>query len=419
MSAGTIVLAAAAVIGGISFRDRTDLHLSSFNLITPGRSLVASNSSDAPDVSAADFFEQISDLLKRDYVDPISDDNKLTAGAIRGMVNSLENPDCLFMDATQFKVFTNARAGKYEGIGVDLALEIPAKAAKTAPGATAPLSSDAPIGTRIPALVVAAVVPGGPADKAGVKPGDSVESVDNHWVLNPYALQALKDLQGQYDAEKDAGKKQALMDKLIEVRKDLRKKLESSLMPLKARDRLVQGTSGSVRVVWNREGALKATNIAKAPSSEVAASKDPDGSIALHFMPGASSKLKELLPQGPVVLDLRNNAFGDFDEMRRCLAELAPAGNYGQIDNLKDKPAHKVSIENGSSPRQVTIIADNSTRGVAEMFALALQEKGLAKVNGEMSDNRNLIETVPLPDGSGYTLVVGKYSATPAQGSGA
>ena len=37
-------------------------------------------------------------------------------------------------------------------------------------------------------------VPGGPADRAGVKPGDIVQSVDEHWVINgelpPWALRS-------------------------------------------------------------------------------------------------------------------------------------------------------------------------------------------------------------------------------------
>ena len=36
----------------------------------------------------------------------------------------------------------------------------------------------------IPRLEVVTVVPGGPADRAQVKPGDIVNSVDGHWVVN-------------------------------------------------------------------------------------------------------------------------------------------------------------------------------------------------------------------------------------------
>jgi len=411
ISTAAIVCCAGAVLAGISYRDKADLHLSAFNSLSGSRHiLLASRGDETPDVSAADFFAQISELLKREYVDPINDDNKLATCAIRGMIASLEDPDCLFMDPKQYQVYANQRAGKYEGIGVDVTLEIPAKAAKTAPGAPQPLSSESPIGTRIPALVVAAVVPGGPADRAGIKPGDTVDSIDGHWVLNPYTLQRLKDASDRVKADTNPQQKASDTEKLKEIRKDIRKKIESSYMPLRARDRLISGTSGNLHVVWNRAGTMVDTTIAKAPSQEEAVSQEPNGAIALHFYPGAAAKLKSALPNGAVTLDLRNNAVGDYDEMRRCLADLAPAGTYGEIVNEKNKSTRSLAIQSGSRAHAVTIIADRSTRGVAEMFAKGLEAKGIAKVTGSpMSSNERLIETVKLPDGSGYTVVTGEY----------
>jgi len=48
-----------------------------------------------------------------------------------------------------------------------------------------------------------------------------------------------------------------------------------------------------------------------------------------------------------------------------------------------------------------------------EVFALALSSKGRAKLSGAaMAGDRSISEVVALPDGGGYTLVKGRYSAT-------
>src|SRR5579862_8136087 len=123
--------------------------------------LVASNTN-SPDLSETKFFEDIMQLLKKKYVDPIDDDTKLADGAVRGMIASLGDPNSLYMDPDQFRVYSNVRLGRYEGIGADLVLVSDQPHADT---------SVVDSGGSLPKLVVAAVVPGGPADKVGLKPG--------------------------------------------------------------------------------------------------------------------------------------------------------------------------------------------------------------------------------------------------------
>src|SRR5688500_2716743 len=118
-------------------------------------------------------------LLKDEYVDPIEDDTKLALGAIRGMVSSLCDLHSRFMDKEAFAVFKKNLNGDYEGIGAEFALKAlspttkPMKpGARPNPGTQAtepPLTMEPGRDARsIPVLEVTAVVPGGPADKAGI-----------------------------------------------------------------------------------------------------------------------------------------------------------------------------------------------------------------------------------------------------------
>jgi len=433
LTAGAVVLSCAAVLAGTLSRNRADLHLSSpFNFFASTHSLVASTANTAPGAGPGDYYEFVSELLKRDYVDPVTDERKLSTGAVKGMVNFLEDADSRFMSPEEFKVFAEASSGKFEGVGVELGYEnpsnkelrdalppalLPFSQAKASDSSTN-LDSDGNLDTgHLPAVVIEAVIPGSPADKAGLKAGDSLKSVDGMWVMNPYEINNLAVISLAVKKEQDAHKSQpptqALTDltrEYLDIRRDLRKKLKNSLTPAKAMDRLTMGTSGDVTATWTRGQTLVTTRLAKSITPEEEVSKEPNGAIAVHFQPGVSSKLKSILNTGPVTLDLRENKFGDPAELKPCLELFGPAGAYGKLVNNKGKAATVLATTEGAKPRNLKLIVDRSTAGVAEMFALALQSRGYAKLEGPpMSHDRNLVETFKLSDGSGYTLVTAKY----------
>src|SRR4051812_29125024 len=104
-AAGVLVCIAAVGFGAI-WRDHVELSSSSDKLDISN--LVASTSTNT-ELPESKFFEDIMELLKRKYVDPISDDTKLADGAVRGMVASLGDPNSLYMDPDQFRVYSNVR----------------------------------------------------------------------------------------------------------------------------------------------------------------------------------------------------------------------------------------------------------------------------------------------------------------------
>ena len=66
-----------------------------------------------PNLPETEFFQDIMELLKRKYVDGISDETKLADGSVRGMVASLGDPNSLYMDPDEYRVYNNVRTGKY------------------------------------------------------------------------------------------------------------------------------------------------------------------------------------------------------------------------------------------------------------------------------------------------------------------
>ncbi len=405
LAATGVVIAVVAAYGGALSRDKVDgiaLKKGPHEV----QEMVASR--DDSEIPEGDYFYNLTLLLQREFVEPVNDEQKLASGAVRGMIASLGDPKSLYMDSKEFKVFLAERQGRYEGIGAELELVMPGKPGKDAQAAIEPTDGDPEIAVgapRIPKLTVTAVTPGGPADKAGVKVGDTVTSVDGHWVVSGDLLQKFR------LAEKNFIAKKIDASQLNAIRKDIHAKTERALLPLRAWDRLSEGASGPIQVVWDRAGVSHETELQKASSSMNSFAAQGDH-IVLPFTSGTAEQLKRAISgKSSVTLDLRNNVLGDFNSMKSCLSVLAPKGEYGRIFSVHSPRGVPLTVKTGNStPPGITLLVDNTTRGSAEIFALALSSHHLAKLSGsEMGGDHSVEQIVELPDGSGYTLRTGIY----------
>ncbi len=404
LTAGIVCAAAASVVGGIAAREAVDVG----SAPTAGRpevlksSLMASRTIDT-DIPEGDYFAQMVQLLKREYYEPIDDEVRLASGAVRGMVSDLGDVRCLYLDRAEMSEFDARLRGSYEGIGADLDF---VRASTETAGMPMPEDGSRPQ-SFIPKLVVAFVVPGGPADRAGVKPGDWVDGIDGRWVVNPEIIERARLTQRMVQEKKWPAQK------LQELQKELRQKSKSSISPLRARDRLLLGKEGAVAVTWNRAGAKVATGIQKSTSS-LAPIAVSNGSYRLRFVPGVEKELaKAARGRSQLSIDLRGNAVGDAAAMEACLAAVAPSGSYGELAREGGKPARVLRITIGNPrPPRLTILVDAQTRGAAEVFARALEAKGKATIVGKSAGDPSIVELHRLPDGAGYTLVTGMFKPT-------
>jgi carboxyl-terminal processing protease len=363
-----------------------------------------------PEIPLSSYFDQLCELLMKVYVDPVKDDHKFVEGAIKGMVASLNDPNCTYMEPKAFQSFMNARSGKFEGIGADLVFELSAEdRARTGTLASRSMAAEEVTDViQIPRLVVAWVVPGGPADKAGVRAGDWVDSVDGRWVMNSDILKQLRALQLKVQSGK------AQNTELTALRKKLRDESKNSLVPGRALERLSMGTSGSLKVKWNRGNKSFETNITRQSSSCPLFSVGTDGVIRLQFLSGQAEELKNAIRgKQQVTIDLRGNVIGDLKAVRECIGVVAPAGTYGYLVRDRGVKNAPLKVLTGNThPPKLTLLVDSRTRNAAEIFALALSSRGKAKLSGQaMADDRSVTEVIELPDKAGYTLVTAKYVA--------
>jgi len=398
----TVLVVVLAAAGGHLARKNVEIGpeaATPSSLLRPG--ILASNADSAP-LTESEYFYQLSLLLDRQFVDPIDDPAKLASGAVRGMVGSLLDPNSFHMSREQFAAYQDQLAGKYQGIGVELRFTFDSAELKKAQDR----DKDVDGLLLIPDLHVTSVVPGGPAEAAGIKPGDRITKVDGKWLVSSRDVKKIREMQTAVtDGKITAAELEAFRQEFV-------KKADNSIPVNKAREELATGESGSVAVEWERDGKTSTETISRTTSQVPAVSPTGDGKIALRVLKGAADALNEAIgTQKSLTLDLRNSGQGDFSEVRKILEVLVPAGNYGTLATERTGEPRTLTTSAGpASAPAINLIVDTTTRGAAEILALALNGRGLARLTGsQMSGERVWIESFPMPDGSGYSLTTAIY----------
>ena len=116
------------------------------------------------------FLLQMENFLKTNYVGDI-DDLELLRGAIKGMVESLNDPYSEYFTPSEFKDFNESISGNYEGIGIVITL-------------------------KDKYITVVSVFSGSPAEKAGIKAGDRFVEIDGNDITGLSTAEVSKRLQG-------------------------------------------------------------------------------------------------------------------------------------------------------------------------------------------------------------------------------
>jgi carboxyl-terminal processing protease len=350
------------------------------------------------EIDEADYFSAIVDLLKAKYVDPVADDDKLLSGAVKGLIMGLRDVDSQFFNPKEFEALKSIRAGSYTGIGVWLDYKSMKSDLKL---------EGNPEEIMVPRLAVVSVAPGSPADQAGIKVGDVLDSVDGHWVTNSEEILKYRKAQADFLAKK-------IDFKVInDLRKELRKKVEKSVTPFRAREKATTGVSGEVETTWFRDGKpLKTVKLQK-KLTDANYLLEKDGALVLGFNANAPAALTAYLKgKSEVTIDLRHNILGEQETMRKCLEIVAKPGSYGFL--VSDRNPVTLEVKKGNpNPPKVKLLVDASTRDAAEIFALALSSQGAATLSGGTTGGKPKVrEMGQLSDGSGYVIVSSAFSMT-------
>jgi carboxyl-terminal processing protease len=297
-----------------------------------------------------------SEVLSRVQSEYVEEPNipKVTDGALHGLVESLDS-NSSYMSAEAYKAYKTRKNEAKGGIG-------------------------AVISKRFGYADVVAVLPGSPAEKAGIEPTDIFESIEGQ-STREMSLPEIRSL--------IAGTPGSNLNVAV-VRA---RKAEPQKMVI-TRD-IVTMPPVSDKMMDDQIGYIKVETLIKGKSQEIAA------------------KVKSLEKSGAkkIILDLRNDAEGDESE-GVAVANLFL--NHGTITYLQGqrfpREAFNADPAKAITTLPVAVLVNKGTAGAAEVVAAAILENARGDVVGDKTFGDGSVQkTLDLPDGGALILSVAKY----------
>jgi len=299
-----------------------------------------------------DLLANVTRLVKNDYIDE-RDPDRTMEGAYKGLIDSLDPVSSYFSPDATAKYLR--RDSRWADIGVVLFK-----------------------GSFGLFPQVAGIIEDSPAEKAGIKPGDTFSAMDGRGTLNWSSLEAnlyLKDLE-----------QKPVVLKVLRENQTLELSVERA-------------------VLFPEPFSFK--------------SSDAFAVLSLHnlYAPCVSEVRKRVLPllksqKKPLVLDLRNCYEGEIEEARDFLnifIQSPRIGDFEKRGGIKDPVACPAEPELARLPAAVW--TNRGTMGPSELVAAVLQETKKVKVIG--SETPGLVsrqELVPLQDDSSVLITSGVFT---------
>ncbi len=326
-------------------------------------------------------FARVLSYVENEYVVPVNRD-RVIEDSIRGMVRGLD-PHTQFFSANQVKRLRSMLTGRFSGVGLTLT-------------------------RRRGRVIVLSAAPGGPAQRARIRTGDTLLSIDGHsvrqWDL-PRITTRLRGRRGSRvkltirPRDPKRGKKQGSRGKQMRPR---------TLSLVRDTIRTMDVLKGSV---GHGVGLVQVRRFSHGSARAVMR--------AIRVLRKAQGgKLKGL------VLDLRNNPGGLMDEGIRLADHFLGKGlivrKVGKRGRLRESEfAHSKGTLTGVP---MVVLINQGTASASEIVAAALRDHRRATLLGERSFGKGSMQSIiPLPDGSRLKLTIARYfrpSGQPIAGLG-
>ena len=332
-------------LSGPSEAPPLELNPPQINQPGPGPQLPASR-----DELMAPFWEAW-EILHDEYVDQPLDDGSLVQGAIRGMVDSLGDPHSSYMDPDEYLQANLPLDGEYEGIG-------------------AWVDADGEF------LTIISAMPGSPAERGGLQPGDQVIGVDGEDVTGLDGNLVIRRVLGPAGtAVRLTIRREGVPDpidlELVRERIDLAS-VESEIL---------EGDIGYIRLL--SFGAQTADDLDR--------------------------ELADLLRQDPqgLILDLRGNGGGFLHTAVDVASQFLSEGVV-LSERFGDGQETVYEVEGGGRATQIALVVliDGGSASASEIVAGAIQDHDRGLLVGETSFGKGSVQNwIELNDNQGAVRV--------------
>lgn len=282
----------------------------------------------------------------------------LTEGAIRGMLEGLDDPYAEYLDPEALQGFTDALNGDLIGVGVELI-------------------------TRDGYPLVVGVLPGTPAERGGLMRGDLILAVDGRDTYGRPLGEVAMEIRGPRGSQVVLTIKRGNSEFDVTL-------LRADVHVPSVYNEMLAGNTGYVAV------------------------SSFGGRTTGEF----ETALRNLRERGMarLIIDLRGNGGGYLHEAVDMLDNFLPRGALvvTTVDNRGFTNEVRTSTQPTVTGLPMVVLTDLGSASAAEIMAGALRDHGLADLVGGTTYGKGVVQTVfPLSSGGALKLTVAKYM-TPA-----
>ena len=304
------------------------------------------------------------------------DRQAIVQGAIRGMIDSLEDPYSSYLTSEQYRSNLQGISGQFEGIGAEIATQ--------AADGTQGCATLGPLCR----LVIVAPMGGSPAEKAGLRAGDLVLATDGV-PLDGLTVDAAR--------ERMRGPKDTMVELRIQRGREVPFVLRITRDVIQEREvetkALMSGTVGYVRL----EGFSDRS------------AEDLAAAVRGHVEAGRTK----------LILDLRGNPGGYVTAARVVASQFVGSGPIFWEQDAQGTQIATEAIPDGAAidPRiEVVCLIDRGTASASEIVAAALQDSSRATIVGQRSFGKGTVQQWQelAGEGGAFRLTIARW-LTPAK----
>ena len=295
------------------------------------------------------------DILFRDYVDKDKlDETKLSQGAVRGMVEAVDDPYTAYLNPATYELSLTRLEGTYEGIGATVSIE-----------------DDQ--------IVVIAPIAGSPAEKAGIRPGDKVLEIDGVSTEGMSLVEAVVIIRGPQGAPV----------RLLVLHQDETEPVEIEIV--RAEIELP-----SVRYEMREDIAyINISHFSELTNGQLSSALE---SITHEAATG-------------IIIDLRSNPGGLLQGVIDVASYFLTEGVVVDVvDNSGGHTTATVTRREVTTDLPLVILVDSFSASGSEVLAGALQDHGRAVIAGTTTFGKGSVNILrQLKDGSGLYITTARW----------
>ena len=296
--------------------------------------------------------------VRNHYVDPVALDT-IYEKAIPALLSELD-PHSEYIPQKMFEQVTSSLEGEFDGIGI--------------------------VFNALPdTITVLNVIPKGPSDMAGVRPGDRIMLIDGKEVAGKGLAQdsMVRMMRGVRGSKVRLSIKRSSLDKLVDI--------DITRAPIEVH-------SVAAAFMLDKEagiGYIRLSQFARTSYAEVRAALD---------------KLRSEGMQS-VIVDLRGNGGGFLDQVVAMVNEFLPAeklivyteDRYGERINEYSRGGKFTDVD-------IAVLVDEFSASSSEILAGAIQDNDRGVIIGRRTFGKGLVQAqIPFDDGSAIRLTVARY----------